>query len=203
VNEAKAHPHIDALWGSIREALMRDPHVAGNAERIARAEGAPAFLKQYVTLRRRYLRERLASLREHGGAAPVLINEVAAPAGGSPGWVELYNRSAAAVDLSRFTLTPDLRAPGASAPLPGRTLAPGERIVLMASGDAAAGPEHLPFQLSPVGGAVGLFPVGSVYDPADALYFGPRATEAYGRAADGEERLSSLRPTPGAPNQAL
>jgi spore coat protein H len=179
-SEAKANAHIDALWALVGPELAADPYVS--PAHVAQARG---FLKRYVRERRAYLLETLNTLKAHG-SGPLVIRELNA---GSSGYIELYNRGTTPLSLEGYELTNDLRSLTRHR-LPAFSLAPGQGLRLMATGNTAAGPTHLPFTLSREGGEVGLFDgkrlsaAGKVrvYAPEDAVYYGPlpRGT-VYGR----------------------
>jgi spore coat protein H len=163
-SEQKALAHIDALWRVVGPELEKDPYVS--REHAARARG---FLEDYVRERRKYLLSMLPRLRAHGSDA-LLIREVSP---GSHGYVELHNRGTQELSLRGLVLTNDLREP-MKYQLPELRLRPGQSMRLIADGNTAAGPEHLPFTLSHSGGEVGLFDGTRVYGPLDAVYQGPR-----------------------------
>jgi spore coat protein H len=184
--EEKANAHIDALWNLVAPELAQDPYVS--QAHVARTR---AFIKQYVRERRAYLQKTLNALRAHG-SGPLAIYEVNA---GSSGYVELVNRGTTPISLAGYELTSDLRNVSRHR-LPALTLAPGQRLRLIADGNTAAGPTHLSFTLSRQGGEVGLFNGNlksdsgqtRVYTPEDIIYFGPlpRGT-VYGRKAPQSE----------------
>jgi spore coat protein H len=163
-SEQKALAHIDALWRVVGPELEKDPYVS--REHAARARG---FLEDYVRGRRKYLLSLLPRLREHGSHA-LVIREVSP---GSHGYVELHNRGPQELSLQGLVLTNDLREPRKYR-LRALRLRPGQSLRLIADGNTAAGPEHLPFTLSRSGGEVGLFDGTRVYGPLDAVYHGPR-----------------------------
>lgn len=184
-SEAKAGAHIDTLWRVVEPELRDDPHVSADHMRRARA-----FLKEYVRERREYLQKVLKTLKAHG-SGPLVIREVSA---GSSGYVELYNRGSSTLELGDYEVTNDLRAPERHR-LPPGTLAPGEAVRLMTSGDTTRGPLHLPFTLSRNGGEVGVFDgerrseatgKPQLYGPEDAVWYGPLpAGTVYGRKDGG------------------
>jgi spore coat protein H len=190
--DAAASAHVEALWAAAGDAILSDPYVL--ADQAARA---PAFLARYVRDRAAFLRARLDRLRAHGDG-PLVVNEVGFAHDGEPGYVELYNRGTEPIDLGGLAITDDLRVPERHA-LPAGLRVPGRgHLVLVA--DGGDGPDRLSFAPSPLGGAVGIFRVGTVHDPLDAVYWGPHApARAYGRAPDGDERFREASPTPGAP----
>ncbi|MFL5350116.1 MAG: CotH kinase family protein [Hyalangium sp.] len=179
-SEEKADAHIDALWAVVAPEMAQDPYAS--PEHVARAR---AFLKTYVHERIKFLRGVMNTLKAQG-SGPLVLREVAA---GSGGYVELYNRGGTALTLQGYELTNDLRATSRYV-LPTLSLAPGQGVRLLADGNTAAGPLHLPFTLSSTGGEVGLFDgkprsasgTELTYGPADALYYGPLPSgTAYGR----------------------
>ncbi|WP_434381039.1 CotH kinase family protein [Melittangium boletus] len=192
-SESKALAHIDALWAVVEPELRKDPYVS--VEHMVRSRD---FLKTYVRQRRAFLLGTLRALRAHGGG-DLVIQEVAA---GSTGYVELYNRGSAPVSLAGHELTNDLRTLSRFR-LPTLTLAPGERLRLLADGSPTKGALHLPFTLSETeGGEVGLFNgnirsatgVALVYGPVDIVYFGPSSADmAYGRKSPGGEDFARRR----------
>jgi len=126
--------------------------------------------------------------------------------GDSPDWIELRNLGAEPVELAGWTLTDD-RAEVAMWALPGRTLAPGEHLIVFASGkDRApvAGELHASFKLETGGEYLGLFGPNS---PAEAVselapaYPPQRTNLAYGRTETGLPGYLAT-PTPGASNAA-
>lgn len=179
-SEAKANAHIDALWALVKPELAEDPYTS--RPHVARARD---FLQRYVRGRAAFLRGLLDTLRAHG-SGPLVIREVNA---GSSGYVELVNRGSAPLTLEGYELTNDLRATTRHR-LPTLALAPGQVVRFRASGNTALGPLHLPFTLSRSGGEVGLFDGKRLsesggpllYDPVDAIYFGPLPSgTVYGR----------------------
>lgn len=83
-------------------------------------------------------------------AAVSNFTELQQPDGGYYDWVELQNVSGTAIELSDYTITTNL-AWGGEYRLPPATLAPGERYVLICSGDESLSTRwytHAPFTLS-------------------------------------------------------
>ena len=126
--------------------------------------------------------------------------------GDSPDWVELRNLGAEPVELAGWTLTDD-RAEAAMWALPARTLAPGEHLIVFASGkDRApgAGELHASFKLETGGEYLGLFgpdsPGQAVSELAPA-YPPQRTNLAYGRTETGLPGYLAT-PTPGSSNAA-
>ena len=115
-------------------------------------------------------------------------------------WIELYNATGAAIDLEGYALSDD-DAIRLKWQFPARTMAPGEYLVVFASGKdrrEAAGELHTSFRLSGEGEAVRLYtPQGDAisyvqYDVAPA-------DKSLSREADGG-MTASLDPSPGCEN---
>ncbi len=117
-------------------------------------------------------------------------------------WVELYNASAATVDLGGSFLTDDLSKPAKWRFPDGTRVAPGAFLVVWADDGAAGGTAlHASFKLSGSGEAVGLFSAtGAVID---TVSFGAQTTDvSYGRRPDGGAEWAFFAvPTPGASNR--
>ena len=113
--------------------------------------------------------------------------------GDFPDWIELENRSDTAVELTGWRLTDKEKNPGWT--FPETVLAPGERLLLFASGKDLPG--HLSFSLSE-GETLSLFTArGTLAD--QVLCPEGEADRAW--LPDGEGGLEeSLYPTPGLPN---
>lgn len=86
----------------------------------------------------------------------LVINEVAAKPAAGADWLEVFNRSDAAVDLCDFFVTDSLDRLDhyhhlGGAPPPGecveQLLGPGAYLVVYADDDTPAGPDHAPFKL--------------------------------------------------------
>ena len=108
-------------------------------------------------------------------------------------WIELHNPTALPVSLAGYTLTDDPTEP-AKWSLPTATLAPGDFLVVWASGVDQVAPEgwHTSFRLSRGGEYVGLFgPDGQVVD--EVTFGGQEADVSLGR-------LAGLRPVGGLPD---
>jgi hypothetical protein len=119
-------------------------------------------------------------------------------------FIEVVNRGSEAVDLNGWGLSDEEDDPGKWT-FPARVLAPGEHVVVFASGKdrkPAAGNLHASFQLNADGDFVGLFTAESPRQAVSALgpeYPAQRADISYG--ADGGGGFSYFDPpTPGAPN---
>jgi hypothetical protein len=129
----------------------------------------------------------------------LFINEVSAR-GNPSDWIELYNGSDEAIDLTGITFSDDLTdGPSAGAPIPGSpTLEPGAFLQVFASDELSG------FKL---GGdeEVGLYDaegltIDSVdWDEGDASTDNPDEI-SFGRVPDGTGAFQSNTPTPGATN---
>ncbi len=141
-------------------------------------------------------------------AQEVVINEFLASnvsgvtdeAGDHEDWIELYNCTNEAIDLSAWSLSDDRNAPQ-KAVLPAGTTVPAQGFLLLwADGKPEQGERHLNFRLSNGGEWIGL------YDPeaeiADSISFGPQLTDvSFGRYPDGSDwSFYQLSPTPGHAN---
>ena len=138
----------------------------------------------------------------------VLVNELLATnvatladeAGEYDDWLELYNTTAGAVDLTGWTITDDL---GLEVPWPfpaGTTIPGGGFLLLWCDMGAGQGPLHADFRLSSAGETIDLIdPTGAI---ADELAFPPATADvSWGRLPDGASAEQELTPpTPGAPN---
>jgi hypothetical protein len=136
-------------------------------------------------------------------AARIVINELSAGHGATPGWVELYNPGPVAVDLSRVYLSNDRFNLLAYKTLDGTILAPGG-FWAMRQGASFA---ELPFALDPAGGTIYVTAAakGAVPVPVRVLdaacYDGQEPGISFGRYPDGSPYLDGLAaPTFGGPN---
>ncbi len=115
-------------------------------------------------------------------------------------WLELHNPTSTSIPLLGYTLTDDPDEP-AKWSLPTATLAPGDFLVVWASGIDQVTPEgwHTSFRLSRGGEYVGLFdPDGQV---VDEVTFGEQvANVSLGRLAGSDQWVAFSTPTPGAAN---
>lgn len=161
-----------------------------------------------ITLGYENLPENSAAYEKEHQPQGLMISEVMtsntaylqAASGTACDWVELYNNSQTAVDLSGYTLA-DSRSKLEKYPLPQYTLPPGERICILLCEDEAQLPSgyfRLGFSLSASGDALYLSRDGIVED--HVLLPELPANTAYGRAPGscGFSLLAS--PTPGKAN---
>ena len=116
-------------------------------------------------------------------------------------WIELHNPTDTPVSLAGYTLTDDPTAP-TKWPLPVSILAPGDFLVIWASGRDQVTPEgwHTSFRLNRGGEYVGLFdPDGQL---VDEVAFGPQLADvSLGRLGTVSNRWVPFPfPTPGAAN---
>ena len=141
----------------------------------------------------------------------VVINEVlvANRAGlsdedGDPAdWLELYNASTQPVALRGYTITDDLADPAKWA-LPARVLAPGDFLLIWASGKDRRGESlHTNFRLDSQGEYLGLFTPNRTL--VDAIVFGAQQRDvSLGRDLNGRGPWVFFQtPTPGGPNTTL
>jgi len=124
-------------------------------------------------------------------ASDVLINEVLAS--GSPDWVELYNLSEVAIDLTGYGLSDDLATPF-KATLSDLTLPARGYLVVLVSDETLGfklGGDELATLTSPEGLLIDLVD----WDEGDA----PEGM-TWGRSPDGGDAWATLTPTPGAEN---
>lgn len=123
-------------------------------------------------------------------------------------WIELRNQGGTAVDLAGWSLSDDPTVPGLWV-FPAVTLAPGEHLVVFASGldRRAPGPGqrfHTNFRLADDGEFLGLYTPDSPRILADGFASGypeQRGDHSYGRDFLGQWRYFPV-PTPGATNGA-
>jgi spore coat protein H len=157
--------HIDTLHALIDPHMRDDPYMSYERFRAGRD-----YLKRYVRERRAFI---LAELERYAAKKPTLVFEAFDP---REGWVEVGNRTAAAVSLRGLVLTTNLRVSLAQsdhaptqvsnpvgAVLPEVTVPPGGRVRLRAA--------ELGIQL-PARGELGLFDGRSVVGFKDLLFYG-------------------------------
>ncbi len=124
-------------------------------------------------------------------------------------WVEISNPTAFPIALSGFALTDDAALPG-QWPFPAMELAPGQRLVVFASGKnrvLPGTPLHASFKLDAAGEYLALTRVSGDGGPPVVIHeFNPfpsqRADVSYGLAEDGTTGYLGT-PTPGEPNGAV
>ena len=141
----------------------------------------------------------------------LLINEVLAangslrePDGTTPDWVELYNSSPLAMDLSGFTLTDDAGDYTRWSFPPGTLLGRGEYLRVRCDPDLLASATNTGFGLQESGGAVFLFDPANGGTQLDAVYYGFQTPDfAIGRVPSGGTNWVLTVPTPGTPNVAV
>ena len=160
-----------------------------------RAEGAP-------------LRYRVQATRR--GGFPVRINEFLAAnektnkdsEGEYDDWVELYNSSSKAVDLSGLYLSDSLNNPRKWKFPVGTSIDAGGYLVIWLDGDAEAEGLHAGFRLNRDGETILLVDRDKGQNAIlDELKFSAQENDrSFGRAKDGEGKGRSLKPTPGKAN---
>ncbi len=133
--------------------------------------------------------------------------------GDTPDWIELTNFSDERINLSQYCLT-DSRLNPKKFRLPSHTVAPGERLLVLASGktrESFSPPFHAPFRLSSRGEYLALASnetgdVLQAFEPSypeqiPGLSYGiPGGAEALGKQLDAVSFVILSHPTPGAPN---
>ena len=125
----------------------------------------------------------------------VLIN-----GGARPDYIELFNNSATAVDLSGWGLTDDLQSPVKFVFPPGTAIAAQGYLTVWCDLDLAAPGLHTGFSLSSEGEALALTQGNAV---RDYVQFGPQAANLpIGRVPNGTGPFTLIAPSPGAANVA-
>jgi len=123
---------------------------------------------------------------------PVVINEIMASnqnsvtdeEGQHEDWIELYNLTDEAVDLSGWFLTDDPSRPDKWAFQSGTTIGPKNYLIVWADEDQAQGPHHANFKLSASGETLYLLNLSRQY--VDTLSFGQQQTDkGYARVPNG------------------
>jgi hypothetical protein len=148
----------------------------------------------------------------HGQGSPpageLVVNEVAPRSDGAD-WFELANRTEQPVDLCDYYVTDGLDRLDHYLPLvpvessdrcPARWLAPGEKLVVVADDDAAAGPDHAPFALGVADEVHVVRRTGLVVDSFLYLYPAGGDGRTLARCPDGEGLFFLAEPSPGAAN---
>ncbi len=154
------------------------------------------------------------SVTEHVGSpplAPVVINEImtqntgtALDEDGEPAdWIELYNQSDEPVSLAGHHLSDDWRSPARFTLGDDVVIEAAGYLIFWADGETSAGANHLNFELSAEGEAVGLF----TPDEQDLDWVPFPALDddvSYARLPDGGKTWAQVAVgTPGAENQDL
>ena len=120
-----------------------------------------------------------------------------------PDWIELYNSSPVAVNLSGYYLTDDLTLPDKHRIADGVIIRPYGFLVFYADGAPERGWRHLSFRLDRAGEAIGLYePHPTGLKIVDEYVFGPQPRNlSEGRYPNGGPSWKPLgAPTPGRPN---
>lgn len=114
-------------------------------------------------------------------------------------WVELYNNSTTAIDISGYKLSDDLTDLTVFSFPKGTILQPGAYIVVWADGDVNEAGYHADFKLSASGETVYLTDSSKVV--VDSVAFGVQSTDiSFGRYTNGTGAFRFLQPTFGAEN---
>ncbi len=139
----------------------------------------------------------------------LIVNEVAPRPAAGADWIELYNRSAAALDLCGFFVTDGLDRLDHYLPLGGaappdacteRLLGPGERLIVWADDDPELGADHAPFELGLADEVHVLRTTGVTEDSLLFLYPSGGDGRSLARSPDGEGLFWPADPTPGEVN---
>lgn len=123
-----------------------------------------------------------------------------------PDWIEIYNTSAAAIDLGGKYLTDDLSFPDRHRIADGVVIPSHGYVVFYADGQPQQGPRHLNFKLEKNGESIGLFEATATgMKKLDEHIFGVQEADVtegrYPNGGAGWQRLGL--PTPGGPNQSF
>ncbi|MBR4627326.1 MAG: CotH kinase family protein [Ruminococcus sp.] len=146
--------------------------------------------------------------RANAASGSVTINEVCAKntsyniKGGLYDWVELYNSSSSAVDISGWGLSDKASKPYKYTFPDGTSIPAGGRLMIACDSDAAASdPSIAPFGLSTSGETLTLTDKNG--NAADTITFESLAADAsYGQYPDGSGEYFTLAVTPSSPNSA-
>jgi spore coat protein CotH len=117
-------------------------------------------------------------------------------------WIEIYNPSETAIDMSGLFMTDDLAEPGMWVFQEGVIIEAGGYLLVWADNDAEQGPTHTTFKLGGGGEEIGLFASDGL-TVIDSIVFGEQVTDvSFGRLPDGGDDWQSFNsPTPGAANE--
>ncbi|MBI4910141.1 MAG: CotH kinase family protein [Acidobacteria bacterium] len=201
---------VTQLASLIRSHVTEDPNKAYTAGQFETALNAAVGnipgINQFVTQRYAFLRNYLDNQAQ---PADVRINEITTnnsgalkdEAGDSDPWVEIHNLGPGPVNLSGFYLTDDPAQP-TQWPLPSRTLADGEYLVVWLDAETAEGASHAGFKMPASGAKLYLFGGTTTTAPLDT------ATIATTSSGQSQIRLGhygarwqlTTQPTPGAVN---
>ena len=116
-------------------------------------------------------------------------------------WIEIYNDSAADIDIGGWSMTDDLTDPTQWTVPTGTTVPAGGYLVIWADSlDEVGLAVHAGFKLGGGGEQIGLYDDGSA--PVDTLTYGEQTTDvSSGRQPDGSDTwVTFTTPTPGASN---
>ncbi len=120
-------------------------------------------------------------------------------------WVELYNPSQNAINLSGYTLSDDISRPRRFKFPQGRVLGPGEFILVVCDGRPELGPLHAEFKLRGEGETVYFFADNGNRILDRKGYVNSQADSSVGRFPDGTEQEYGVIfvPTPGESNKPV
>lgn len=129
--------------------------------------------------------------------------EFAAPDGNHYDWIELYNASSSALDISGYGITDDETKPGRFTFPDGTSIAAGEHLLVFCnSGDFSIADSHCAvFGISTDGETITLTDRNG--GTVDTVTFGSiEANQSYGRTKDGTAEYGYMQMTPGSANKA-
>jgi len=139
----------------------------------------------------------------------LIVNEVAPRPDTGEDWMELLNRSDAAVDLCSFFVTDQLDRLDHYLPLGGvappdacteQLLDPGARLIIWADDQTELGADHAPFKLSTADEVHVLRTNGALEDALLYLYPADGGGRSLARVPDGAGLFWPAEPTPDAAN---
>jgi uncharacterized protein (TIGR03437 family) len=215
-------PRITQLANLIREHVYADPNkVTTNAQfetalnSQTTSSGGPGGgltlygLNQFVRERYAYMRSFLNSQAQN---VDVRLNELVAvnngaykdSAGDADPWVEVHNLGPGPVTTANFYLSDDTANP-TKWPLPTKTLADDEFLVLWLDGETGEGDTHASFKLQAAGSKLYLYQgAGTTQTALDSVTYPPAAAgQTYVRLGSYGDRWSvAYQPTPGITNPA-
>ncbi len=171
---------------------------------LAAFEAGELGIETFLTDRGQFVRDSAPAVVTDDG---LVINEFMArnattvfdEAGEPEDWIEIYNGSPGAKDLTGMYLTDDPENT-TKWPIPPLVLEPGGYALFWADDSVAAGPMHTNFRLDGDGEFVGLFEsLAAANVPLDVQYFGPQLVDvSRGRYGEGELYWTAFgNPSPG------